>query len=334
MLKNIALLITQSRRATENTDFTDTTGISDEEFIQYANDAQMELQSIISGRNADVFQAEVIIEIVTGQEAYDIPSEAFLENRVDLVEYSNTGTPARFRQIKQGRLPERLSSVESSTPSFYIRRSGQILLQPIPDDTSATLRLTYQKRLSVLDKRRGQVGSVSLDTTARTITSLILDTGSSTTIDKDALEEENFISIVDKNGAIQMDNIPIDSVDLTTGVVTISSGFVYEEGETISAADYALRGKSSTTNSDLQQVCERYILSYMSWKILKRDSSADSAEAGSELSTMQASIIAAYSEPDFLNCAFLMSEANCSDLVRSEDLRSIPKWFTYLFRNM
>ena len=297
MLKNISLLITQARRATENTDFTDTTGISDEEFLQYANDAQAELQGLISSTNADIFQAETIIDVVIRQEAYDIPSDAFLENRIDLVEYTD-GSLNRFRQIKQGRLPERISSVQASTPSFYIRRSGQILLQPAPDTSAAKLRLTYQRRLATLDKRRGQIGAVTLDNSARTITDLTLDTSSTTTIDKEALEEENFISIVDKNGIVKMDNIPIDTVDLSTGVVTVTSGFVFEEDETISVSDYALRGATSTTHSTLQKKCESYVLGYIGWKIFKRDSSNDAIEQSAELVKLQDSILRDYSNPD------------------------------------
>lgn len=296
MLRRLDLLITQARRQSENEEFTDTTGIGDDEIIQYCNDAQTQMQAAISNVYAEVFQTETTINAVPRQEAYDIPSDALLGNRVDLVEYTNNGNERDYYILKQGRISERFSGINASTPAFYIRRSGQLLLQPIPDDGIGKIRLTYQKRLPTLDIRRAKVGSVTLDNVGNTITSLTFDT--TQTIDESVLEEQGFITIVDKNGNIKMKSIPVDDVDAGSGTVTVEAGFTFEEGETIEVGDYAVSGEDATTHSQLQPICERYIIQYMVWKILKRDSSNDALEASQELQALQSSIVESFSQPD------------------------------------
>lgn len=313
MIRRVDLLITSSRNETENTTVTDTTGIQDAEFLRYLNDAQVQAQTIISSVNANLFQVEATIPTVANQENYSIPWDSFIGNRIDLVEYSSSSSPNHYYELQKGTLPERMSGSGSTSPSFYIRRSGEILLQPRPTGSGALIRLTYQKRLARLDTRRGQVDSVTLDTVNRTITSLVLD--SSQAIDQLELEEQGFITIVDLNGIQKMRRIPISGVDISTGIVTVEAGFVYEEGETIAVGNYALAGEDSTTHSSLPDICERYLMAYCNWKILKRDSSTDSMEASAELQSLQASIIDAFSETDtdvdrvtILDDQFLISE--------------------------
>jgi len=168
------------------------------------------------------------------------------------------------------------------------------LLQPSSQATGGLVRITYQKRLATLDIRRAQVASVT--TSGNSITSLVLDT--SVNLDRDALIEENFITVVKRDGSTQMKNIEIDDINAGSGTVTVTSGFTFEDGETIEVGDYVLRGTDSTTHSRLMETAERYLLSYMGWKIFKRDSSNDAQEQFLEVSQIEQDIIQAISEPD------------------------------------
>ena len=299
--RSLQLLIDASRRETENEEFSDTIGIGNEEFIRYANDAQKVLQSAISGVYPMLLSQEKIISSVVDQEAYDIPDNAFLGNRIDNVEYSPSGRDDQYRKLKQGTLSERRSGI-SSTPSFYIRRSGQILLQPKPDTSQGKIRLTYQKQLPRLEIVRGYVSAVTLDSVNNQITSLTLD--STQSIDKVELEQETQLTVIDKNGVQKMRNVQFDEVDETTGIVTITSGFTYEDGETIAVGDSIVRGGDSTTHSELPEMCEPFITAYMNWKILKRDSSNDAVEMGQEVAALKAEIVQSFSttdhDPDFI----------------------------------
>jgi hypothetical protein len=187
---------------------------------------------------------------------------------------------------------ERINGL-AGNPAYYIRQGSSVIMQP-PPQNGGFLRMTYQKTIPVLDKKRGTVASATLG--VNTITSLVLDT--TTELDATALEEQNFITIVDKNGLVKMRYIPIDGVDSSTGVVTVSSGFVFESGETIEAGDYAVRGKYASTHSQLPDICEKYLLEYCNMRIFVRDSSTDQAELAALMQKIEATLKQAFAEPD------------------------------------
>ncbi len=289
--RRIDLLISQARRATENEEFSDTTGIDDAEFIQYFNDAQHRLQAVITALHPTIFVKEGTIVASPRVEAYDLPEDVYLNNKITLVEYTDV-SPNDYYKLGASTLQNRDSSFYG-TPCKYIRRSGQILLSPIPQSTG-TIRINYAYKIRELDKRRGVVSTVTLNSVDSTITSLVLDTGGNPPIDSTSLSEHDYICVVDKNGNIKMKNIPVDTVDTATGAVTISSGFTYSSGETISAGDYIVGGQNTSTHSELPRSVERYLLSYASFKIFKRDSSVDSSEAQAELLAMEDDIVNSY----------------------------------------
>ena len=291
-MKRIDLLINQSRRATENVEYSETTGISDEEFIQYLNDAQDRIEVLIQNEFPNVFMKEVDIQAVAGQEAYDIPEDALISNRVTNVQYSDAGSVLNFRNLKTGTEKERLTGM-TATPSFYIRRHKQILLQPTPHNNAGLIRVLYQKKLPRLDKRRGQVSSLTLS--GNSIVSLVLDVGS---LDADPITDVGYLTVVNSKGVIQMRRVPVNSIDTTTGEVDVEAGFEFEDGETISANDYVVAGFEATTHSELPDICERYLIGYCNWKILKRDSSDDAQEAFSELQVIESDIVSSYGTPD------------------------------------
>lgn len=293
-MRNISLLITASRRATENEEFTDTAGIQDEEFIQYLNDGQEEIHSVINSTFPHILMQQSIGQVTQNVEAYPIPWDAYLGTRIDFLEYSPTGITKDYYPLKKGSLKERLTGV-SANPAFYIRNDTQVLLQP-PPQQGGSLRFTYQKAIPRLDIRRASVVSVVLDTTNRTITSLYFDPALN--IDSAALLEENYLTIVDKNGMVQMARIPVEAIDITTGEVTVSPGFIYQAGETITPANWACRGKHSTTNSMLPDVCEKYLLEYANARILMRDSSSDANSVAQIMAKVQSTLQTAFAEPD------------------------------------
>lgn len=293
MLRRADILINQVRKQSENTDFSDTTGIGDEEIIQYLNDAQHRLQTVILSQHPAVFLTEFIQNITSRQETYDLPSDAYIGNKVTNVEYSSTGSEIDYVPLILGNLKNRASGVYGD-PCFYIRQSGKLILSPVPDRSSAKLRLAYIKRIDQIDIRRGIISSVSL--TDNTITSLLGDLSSTTYLDISSLSAAEYVCIVDTYGNIKMRNLPIISLDSSTGELVIDSSFEFQDGETIEVGDYVVTGKDTSTHSELERNCERYILAYASWRLMRRDSSVDAPEENNELTTMEREIAAAYAE--------------------------------------
>ena len=293
-MRKLETLITASRRATENQEYNDTSGIQDEEFIQYFNDGQEEVQALINANFPHVLMKIKEMNVSANTEEYAIPDDVYLGTRIDFIEFTQSGAPQNYYPLKKGSVKERLSGIQTD-PSFYIRNGNSIFLEPKPQSSGSKIRITYQRTIPTLDIVRGTVEAVTLDTNARTVTSLTLD--DTVTMDITALTEQNYMTVIDKNGNIKMKAIPVVSIS-SSGVVTLDAGFVYESGETISAGDYVVRGKYASNFSQLPDVCEKYLLEYCNTRILVRDSSTDADSVAQLLAKIQNTIQTAFAEPD------------------------------------
>lgn len=292
-MRNLSVLINQARRATENVEFSDTEGLQNSEFIQYANDAQDEVEAQASIVNADAFMTSGTIQCVAGQEDYSIPSDALLGTKISQVLWAPNGSASSYLRLQQGRMSE-ITATYPGTPSYFVRIGRTLKLVPAPQSSSSVIKVFYQQSLPQLELQSGKVGTVSL--TSNGITSLVLDDTFAN--DVSALTEEGYITIVDSDGVIKMKDIPVSAIDENTLIVTVAPGFTFDAGETITVGDFVLRGPRSTTHSQLPDNCERFLLSYMQWRILKRDSSNDATEQEGEMKMHLQSIIDLLSEAD------------------------------------
>lgn len=304
-MRSVTRLIEQLRRQTENDEVSDFIGIKDEEFIQYLNDAQYNLQSQIIHQHPRVFIEEALIQTVSGQERYDLPSNCFLSNKVHNVEYSSTGNDDDYYTLSQTTMKSRASGVQSS-PSQYIRVAGQILLTPQPS-SGGKIRINYVKRLRELDKRKAKVGQkydtnnppneIDTEVSSSANFTIVLDNATfGTNVDDLALHD--YVCIVDKEGKNIIKNIEIN-IDETENITSSKikcKAHTVETGEptVIPVGSYIVGGKDTTTHSELGIEVERYLLAYCAWKILKRDSSVDSGEALQELTAMAQEIVKSY----------------------------------------
>jgi len=297
MPKRVDKLIKSIRMFTENEESGLFEGLQDEEFLQAINDALHRLQSIIIAKHNRTFLKEITMDVIPNQREYEMPPDAFLGSKVFNVEYSEDGIEEDFYKLDKTSI--HLKSNQGSTPYGYFTRDEKIILSPIPD-TAAKLRIAYQKRIDELDIRRGVVQGAVLSSTDRTVTTLILDVANAITVlDADEIEDADYICIVDRRGRIKMRNIPVNSIDTSTGIVTIEAGFIYNEGETITSGDFIVCGMDTTTHPlEFPRTVIRYIITYGKWYILRRDSSVDFAETQAELLEMERDILDSYAEDD------------------------------------
>lgn len=294
-MKRLDLLIAEARASTGNQNYTADAGVQDAEFIRAFNDGQDKIQSLILNTFPSMFQKRKIISAVQAQETYDNPVDVFLDSRIEKLEYSQNGDTKNYYKLQAGFLEEEIN-INAGAPSFYIRQSKTFLCQPPPQDSGGSFRMTYQRAFPRLDKRRGKVSAVTLDTAAKTITALTIDPTLLSSDDATAINEAEYITVVSKDGTIKMQNIPV-AVDSNSGVFTIDT-FVYGEGETIAVGDWVVTGKYATTTSELSDICERFLLKFCEWRILKRDSNSDSMEQNQELIDMANDIVESYKRPD------------------------------------
>lgn len=294
MSRLVDYLIDDVRTATENEEFATDFGIGEEEILRYLNDAQHRLHSLVVQQHSQVFVTEKESNIVANQAEYTLPQNIYLDNKLSQVEYSYDGSVTEYYPLKRTVLKNRYPG-SVGDPEFYVRRSGKILVTPIPENSGGKLRFSYIKSVDKLDKRRGLVSTVTLDSATSTITSLVLDVTTFET-DTTTLNKSSYFTVVDSDGEIKMRNVKFTNIDSGSGTITIDSSFTYGSGESITAGDYIVAGKNATTHSELPDSTERYLIAYASWKILKRDSSVDSAEAIQELASMEQEIVASFAD--------------------------------------
>ena len=284
-------LITDTRISTENEEFSDTIGIKDSEFLRFLNDAQTRIHSLLVQQHPSIFLTEQIENVVADQESYNISYKAFAGNKVAQVEYSPTASDDYYYPLRPTTLYNRDTGAEGS-PTHYIRKAGKILLVPTPTSSNGKLRITFTHRLPKMDVQRAIVSSAT--TSGTSISSLTLNV-STETIDSE-LSNDTRMTIVDEEGNIKMANIKFTAIDTGTGVVTVDPSFTFESGESISTGDVVLKGRYSTTHSELDEMVERYLISYATMQILKRESNSDLAAQQSILMEMEREIIDAYAE--------------------------------------
>lgn len=293
-MRRLELIIKQIRRQTENEEFDSFVGINDEEFVQYVNDAQNNLQAKIIHQHPRVFIEEKVIDAVAGQERYTLPIDCFLNNKVHNVEYSPTGDEDDYYVIEEDTIKYRNPGITGS-PVKYIRLSGQILLTPQPQ-SPGKIRVNYVKRLRSLDKRRAQLGEDSAGANIVTFTAnqteqtIPFDTGI-LDADSDSIGENDYVCIVDSKGNQLATALEVVSANPGSMIVKSTVDTVMVTAGQLPKGAYVVLGPDASTHSELDETVERYLIAYCAWKILKRDSSVDSQEAMMELTEMLREIV-------------------------------------------
>ncbi len=290
-MRRVDYLITDVRRISRNQLNPDgTASIPDEEILQYLNDAQDRLQGLIGATKGvdKVFSAQATINLVASQEAYSIPNRVFMNKGIDLVEFSYSGSTTDFLPLPKLNVFNRNTNTDNY-PYGYFRRGGQIFLTPVPTSSTGVLRVTFEKTLDDLDKRRGKVSSIS-GLTSTTFTSLVVDSTADETSNPN-LSTIDYICIVDKDGNRRAYNIPVGSYVSGTNTLTPAAGFTFITGDTFSVDDYIVFGRWHTTHSQLIDEAESYLIHYAVESILHKDSSGDVAVQNAKLKDLEAAVL-------------------------------------------
>lgn len=290
-MRRVDYLITDIRRISRNGLNPDgTASIPDEEILQYLNDAQDRLQGLISSTKGidKIFSTQGILSIVGLQEAYSIPDRLYMNKSVDLVEFSYTGLAADYIPLSKLNLFNRNTN-QDNYPTGYFKRGGQIYLVPMPASSTGTVRVTYERTVDDLDKRRGGVQSVA-GLTSTGFTSLVVD-GTADETSNPSLSSIDYICIVDKDGNRKAYNIPVASYIAGTNTLTPAAGYTFQPGETIAAGDFIVFGKYHTTHSQLPEEAESYLIHYAVESILHKDSSDDVVVQNAKLKGLEEAFI-------------------------------------------
>lgn len=289
-MERLDILIDRVRRYTATQSYTDAAslssqvGIQTQTLVDLFNEGQHILHGIIYADAPEMFVKTASQDIVADQESYTLPTDAFLGTNIISVEYKYSSSDNRYYKLEKASLHERHHV--SGNPNRYLQHKNAILLNPVPS-TSVTdgLRITYEYRIPELDVRRGKISSVDSATNPTSIT--ITDNAKADLmLGADAAAE--YITVVDKDGNIRMDEIAVSAYDSSTGVITcsVSAG----ASESIAADDYVVIGKRATTHSEMPDFCEAFLTKYVEHGILELLGHPGASNAGIRLAQLQAQI--------------------------------------------
>lgn len=297
-MRRADVLVTQARLISRNSANADGTfAITTDEVLQYLNDAQDRLQNLISARKniAKIFATQVVISIVANQEAYSIPDRVLLNKQIENIEFSATGLVGDYTRLEKLNLFNRDTNA-SNYPVGYIKRGGQILIQPTPSVSSGTIRVTYERDLDDLDIPRGAI-SVITSGTATQFATVTLDTAADTyETTTPGWSNIQYCCFVNALGARKCFNVLISGYVAGTNVLTPSpTPFIYDTNfdSALAVGDIAVFNKYTTTFSQLPDNCERYLIHYAALELLNKDSSNDNSKRQEMLDSMEEDILKA-----------------------------------------
>lgn len=294
-------IIQNARYDTRNADdiptSTNAVGIETKDFLRYANYAQQRLQGRISKVYPVMFEAQQEISIVAGTAAYSINDNVYLGTRIRKVEYSWSGNAADYYPLPPSSPYNTYNS--SGRPCVYHRRDGYIVLEPIPSQSTGTIRVTYERTLDRLDVRRGRING----TPSGAVIDLTHSSyGAPSTADEALFTAGTYVCVCDHYGNPLLYNGVISSYNSSTDALTLAANVstYLPSGGTLAGLDngYITLGKYTTTHSKLSDEAERYLTEYTTRRIFKRESSDDSVGIDAELEPIEQELINSYKIAD------------------------------------
>lgn len=277
-------ILTDARAQAYSEDYSLTEGWDDNVVARLANLGLNKLYHAITQIDNPANIEEYVTDVVSGQQAYDIPLDIFMAIRIMDVRYLWGTQNYEFVTLKQGTIQDRFD-YPINIPDTYCIRDGQILLSPTPNITKTnSLIINFQKRMRSLDVRRGQLAS-------KTDSPVTITISFSTTSSKNANMRENaestldkidYICLVDRDGTPIVSQIPVNNYNTTTQVITAETSYTFPTAElaaldaAIAAGDaiYVVSGQYASTHSELDSQCEDFLIEFVIARLLRLQSNS------------------------------------------------------------
>lgn len=254
------------------------------------NDAQDRLQALISNQKSPskVFSVQKKIPAVANQDGYSLSDRLFFNKEIQQIEYSYSGLDSDYVLLRKRNLFN-ANTDGSNFPDGYYTRGAQFFPIPLINISGPVFKVTYERTLDDLDRRRGKVSSIT-GLTSTTFTSFVVDSSADESSTPN-LSTIDYICINSADGVVKVYNIPVLSYDTGTNTLTPAAGYVFQTGETFAAGDYITFGKYSTTHCKLLDETEAYIIQYSVLELFKRDSRQNITQQAEVVGAIESQIV-------------------------------------------
>lgn len=275
-MRRLELLIDTARKLSQNTRYDSDSGVPQDVFVQYFNNAQDSLTKQVVNLKTKFLNKKTQVSIVNGQVAYDYPDDCYMQH-IDTVQWSDVAAnPTYFTTLFKSYVKELVSTQVGYAFSYIPYNDGIHLNPPL---SSGALTITYARQPERLGNRAGKI-TVCTQSSGQ-LTALTID-NSEASFNPTEANLQNYLCVVSRDGVLKARNIEYTSVNATSGVFTLSA-FTLASTDVIAVGDYIVIGKNSCNLPDWPDACEGYLLKHAVYEAKYGDSSAWSKEARDDM---------------------------------------------------
>jgi len=269
-LERVERLIDEARVLSQNQKYDADSGLSQDVFVRYFKNAQDAIVREIVNTKSKYLLKEKIYDTVANQEKYPYPHDIYLHN-IDTLEYSENGLDYIFLEKVYSK--DRKSGFTGYAYGYTTREDGFYVVPVLVGGQK--LRLSYIRNPNAPQRRMGRLTTVTI--VSGQITALTIDP-TEASFDPASLAKWDYLCIVSKEGSQKVKSVKFDSVNLTTGVITLSP-HTLEAGESAAIGDYVCGGRYVTNKIELPDICESFLILHATYEAKYGDSSQWSKEA-------------------------------------------------------
>ena len=271
-MKRLEQMIDMARKLSGNTSYGPGSGITQDVFVQYFNNAQDSLSKEVINLKTKFLKKFVNVPVVSGQERYDYPYDCYMQH-IDTIQPINQNGSIMGTPLTKSYTKEKLSNRTGFPYGYILQNDGWYLNPPI---NNGVLQVTYSKFVPRLQKKNGQITTATV--VAGTLTALTVSTAGA--YDSDEINLDYFLCVVDKHGVQKARNIEYSSQ--AAGVFTLNPQAI-GEGQSINVGDFIVIGKNTTNQPEWPDVCESYLIKHAVYDAKYTDASTWSDEAKKDM---------------------------------------------------
>lgn len=273
-MRRVEQLIDIVRKLSQNTRYDETSGVPQDVFVQYLNNAQDSLIMEVQNVKTKYFKKQVVYDVVPNKEVYAYPEDCYIEH-IDTIQWTDSPSGTYWTTLFKTTTKEKIT-IQPGYPFAYVPYEDGFHLNP--PITRGKLYITYVRTPNRLQKRGGLINNVTI--TSGQLTVLDLDP-SEASFDQAEINSDNYLCVVDKYGNVKASNIPYDSVD-SVGSFTLDP---FSLGTaSVAIGDYICVGKDVINIPDWSQICEGYLIKHAVYEAKMGDSSAWTEAARADMS--------------------------------------------------
>lgn len=272
-MKRVEQIIEMARKLSRNQRYDSNSGVQQDVFVQYLNNAQDALIKEISNSKSKYFKKQIVTDIVPNQEKYDYPDD-LMSQMIDTIQWTDSISGTYWQTLYKSYTKEKITLQPGYPFSYVLYHDGFYLNPPIQ---RGKLWISYETTVKKAQKRSGKITSLTL--VGDVLSALSLDTTDSF-YDANEINGDYFLCVVDKYGNLKASNIEYGSI--SAGVFTMSP-FTLTAGETLAVGDYILVGKNTCNIPQFPDICESFLIKYMVYDAKYSDASQWSSEAKQDM---------------------------------------------------